>query len=130
MMSSKSRTIYTGMTGDLVERVRQHKKGEPEGFTKRYKITRLVFYEPFRYSNNSINREKQVKAWTRAKRVALIEAMNPTWDDLAADWFDESGELNTKSRSLAALGMTSWQDSAPEKLPTTRGKADPSLRSG
>ncbi len=130
MMASKSRTIYTGMTGNLVERVFQHKRGEIDGFTRRYKITRLVYYEPLRYSSNCINREKQIKAWTRAKRVALIEAMNPTWEDLAADWFDESGELNTKSRSLAALGMTNWKDETQEEPPRTRAKADPSLRSG
>ncbi|MGH9578202.1 MAG: hypothetical protein ACRD3R_12260, partial [Terriglobales bacterium] len=85
-------------------------RGEIKGFTKRYKITRLVYHEPFRYSNNCIAREKQVKAWTRAKRVALIESVNPTWEDLAADWFDASGELNRESRSLAALGMTNWMN--------------------
>ena len=110
IMSSKSRVIYTGMSGTLTERVLRHKRGEIEGFTQRYKITRLVYYEPFRYVKNCINREKQIKAWTRAKRVALIESMNPTWEDLAADWFDEDGELNPKSRSLAALGMTNWRN--------------------
>ena len=115
MMASKSRTLYTGMTGNLVERVRQHKQGEIEGFTRRYKVTRLVYYEPFRYSNNCINREKQVKAWTRAKRVGLIESVNPTWEDLAADWFDENGELNAKSRSLATLGMTNPGEVAGKK---------------
>jgi len=104
IMSSKSRVIYTGMTNDLVERVREHKLSMVKGFTQKYKISRLVYFETFKYSRNCIDREKQVKHRTRAKRVALIESMNPTWEDLAADWFDS--EMKPKSRSLAALGMT------------------------
>jgi len=57
-----------------------------KGFTKRYNINRLVYYETFRYANNAIAREKQIKAWTRAKRIALIKSMNPTWQDLAEGW--------------------------------------------
>ena len=110
IMSSKSRVLYTGMARDLVERAWQHKSGGEEGFTKRYRITRLVYFEVFRHVKNCIDREKQVKDWTRAKRVALIESVNPTWEDLAADWFLPDGELNHKSRSLAALGMTNWKN--------------------
>jgi putative endonuclease len=107
ILSSKSRVIYTGMTNDLVERVREHKLLKVKGFTKKYKITRLVYFETLKYADNCIDREKQVKDWTRAKRVALIESLNPTWEDLAEDWFDS--ELQPKSRSLAALGMTTRQ---------------------
>jgi len=57
-----------------------------EGFTKRYKIDRLVYYEVFKYVNNCIARETQLKGWSRAKKVALIASLNPTWEDLAADW--------------------------------------------
>jgi putative endonuclease len=109
LMASKSRVIYTGM-GDLVERVWQHKFGKEASFTHRYNVNRLVYFELFRYVNNCIHREKQVKNWTRAKRVTLIESLNPTWEDLAGDWFDVAGRINRKSRSLAALGMTNFCD--------------------
>jgi len=86
IMASKSRRVYTGVTNDIYRRVMQHKSGEYEGFTQRYKINRLVYYAEFRLISNAIRREKQIKDWTRAKRVALIERGNPTWEDLAADW--------------------------------------------
>ena len=86
IMASKSRRIYTGVTNNIGRRVKQHKAGEIEGFTQRYKINRLVYYEVFQLVGNAIHREKEIKGWDRAKRVALIERENPTWDDLAADW--------------------------------------------
>ena len=86
IMASRSLTLYTGVTGDIYHRALQHKAGEVEGFTKKYHINRLVYYETFKYGNNAIVREKQVKAWTRAKRLALIKTMNPTWQDLADGW--------------------------------------------
>jgi putative endonuclease len=86
IMASRSLTLYTGVTGDLYHRALQHKVGEIEGFTKKYHITRLVYYETFKYVNNAIAREKEIKAWTRAKRLALIKSLNPTGQDLAAGW--------------------------------------------
>jgi putative endonuclease len=86
IMASRSLTLYTGVTGGLYKRALQHKAGEIEGFTKKYHITRLVYYETFKYVNNAIAREKEVKTWTRAKRLALIKSMNPTWQDLASGW--------------------------------------------
>jgi putative endonuclease len=85
-MASKSRVIYVGVTGFLMGRVLQHKACEVDGFTKRYNVTRLVYFEVFRYVNNAIARETEIKKWRREKKVALIEALNPTWEDLAADW--------------------------------------------
>ena len=93
IMSSKSRRVYTGMTNNIDRRVQQHKAGEIEGFTQRYKINRLVYYEKFQYVRAAIHREKEIKGWDRAKRVALIERENPTWDDLAADWGKPMGLL-------------------------------------
>jgi putative endonuclease len=90
IMASRSLTLYTGVTGDLYHRVLQHKAGEIEGFTKRYHINRLVYYEPFKYVNNAIDREKQVKSWNRAKRLELIESMNPSWQDLAEGWGEKT----------------------------------------
>src|SRR5271165_682738 len=86
IMSSKSRRVYTGVTKDIARRVREHKAGEIEGFTQRYKINRLVYYERFRYVGNASNRVKQIKGLDRAKRVALIESMNPAWEDLSEEW--------------------------------------------
>jgi putative endonuclease len=86
IMASRSLTLYTGVTGDIYHRALQHKTGEVEGFTKKYHIDRLVYYETFKYVNNALAREKQIKAWTRAKRLALIKTMNPAWQDLADGW--------------------------------------------
>jgi putative endonuclease len=66
------------MTNELFRRVMEHKSGQVEGFTKRYKINGLVYYEVFKYVNNCIAREKEIKGWSRAKKVALIESVNPT----------------------------------------------------
>ncbi len=86
ILASKSRRLYTGMTNSLFNRVMQHKPGEIDGFTKRYKINRLVYFEEFKYVRNCIAREKELKKWSRTKKIALIEELNPTWEDLAKDW--------------------------------------------
>jgi putative endonuclease len=86
IMASRSLNLYTGITDDIYLRALEHKSGRIDGFTKRYNINRLVYYETFRYVNNAIAREKQIKAWTRAKRVALIKGLNPTWQDPAEGW--------------------------------------------
>jgi len=85
-MASKGRVLYMGVTGALMSRVLQHKSLEQDGFTKKYHITRLVYYESFQYVNNALARETQLKKWRREKKVALIEASNPAWQDLADDW--------------------------------------------
>ena len=85
IMSSKSRVLYVGVTGFLMARVLQHKAGEGS-FTARYHVNRLVYYEEFRYVNNALARETEIKAWRREKKVRLVETMNPLWDDLAALW--------------------------------------------
>ncbi|MBV8052425.1 MAG: GIY-YIG nuclease family protein [Acidobacteriaceae bacterium] len=85
-MASRSLTPYTGITDEVCRRAPQHKAGTFDGFTNQYKIDRLVYYEVFRYVNNAIAREKQMKAWTRAKRLALIKSINPTWQDLSEAW--------------------------------------------
>ena len=86
VMASRSLNLYTGVTDNMFRRALEHKTGAIQGFTKRYNINRLVYYETFKYVNNAIAREKQVKAWTRAKRIALIKSLNPTWQDLAEGW--------------------------------------------
>jgi putative endonuclease len=82
-MSNISKMLYTGVTNDLERRVFQHKTKEIDGFTKKYNIHRLVHFEAFGDIRDAIAREKQLKGWLRAKKVALIESMNPEWKDLA-----------------------------------------------
>ena len=86
IMASRSLNLYTGVTNNIYQRALQHKSGEIEGFTKKYNINRLVYYEVFEHIGNAIAREKQIKAWTRAKRLTLIKSMNPAWQDLAEGW--------------------------------------------
>jgi putative endonuclease len=87
IMASKSRVLYTGMTNNLSARVLEHKSDQIEGFTKRFRVHRLVYFESFNYVRSAIAREKEIKHWVRQRRVALIESMNPTWEDLAEHWF-------------------------------------------
>ncbi len=85
ILSSRSRVIYVGMTNDLRRRVEQHQQKMVEGFTQKYNVTRLVYYEVTNDVHSAIAREKEIKAWRRSKKVALIEGMNPTWKDLSAE---------------------------------------------
>ena len=84
-MSSRSSTLYIGSAHDLMKRVLEHKYKVVDGFTKRYFINRLVYFEACETVETSINREKQLKGWTRAKKIALIESINPEWKDLFED---------------------------------------------
>ena len=86
MMASRSRTLYVGVTGDLSRRAFQHKERRG-GFTAWYNCDRLVWFERFAEVSDAIQREKELKGWTRAKKVALIEAANPTWEDLSVEWY-------------------------------------------
>jgi putative endonuclease len=86
MMTGRSDVLYTGVTSALEQRVEQHKAKVLEGFTKRYNLTSLVYYEVHEDILTAIAREKQIKGWTRAKKIALIESMNPHWRDLSEDW--------------------------------------------
>lgn len=89
ILASLSGTLYIGVTNDLHRRVWQHKQHEVEGFTKEYEVDRLVYWEDFYDVRNAIDREKQLKGWRRAKKIALIERANPQWKDLSKDWYDE-----------------------------------------
>jgi putative endonuclease len=89
-MSNKSGTLYTGVTNDLEQRVYQHKSKLIEGFTKRYNITRLVYFESTDDIAAAIAREKQIKGMLRSKKIELIKIMNPQWTDLSEDWFADS----------------------------------------
>ena len=107
IMTNRSGTLYTGVTNDIVRRVREHRQGRQGGFTTRYRLNRLVYVEQTECISAALVREKQIKGWTRRRKLALIATLNPSWTDLAACWFE--AEANRASN-------------APE--------SDPSLRSG
>ena len=88
IMTNPSHTVlYVGVTNNLKRRVHEHKHKLVEGFTSKYNVTYLVYYEETSDVRAAIAREKQIKGWVRARKVALIEASNPAWRDLSADWF-------------------------------------------
>lgn len=84
----RSHVLYTGVTGNLLRRVFEHKNKVLAGFTSRYNLARLVYYECFAYPDAAIDREKEIKGWRRSKKIRLIESMNPHWYDLAEKWGD------------------------------------------
>jgi len=85
-MASKSRVLYVGVTNNLQRRVEQHKQKVVEGFTHKYNVTRLVYYEMTNDVHAALAREKQIKSWRRSKKIELIESVNPTWQDLSEEW--------------------------------------------
>jgi len=86
ILANRSRTLYVGVTNDVVRRVAPHRARVGSKFTRRYAIYRLVFVETAARAGDAIDREKQIKRWSRSKRVALVEEHNPDWTDLAEDW--------------------------------------------
>jgi putative endonuclease len=86
IVASQTGTLYVGMTNNIERRMREHKSGEVEGFASKYRCNRLVYWESFDEVQRAINREKQLKGWTRAKKIELLESMNPRWADLAEKW--------------------------------------------
>lgn len=88
IMSSKTGTIYTGITNSLKRRVYEHKHKLIAGFTKKYNITRLVYFEETPDINAALAREKQIKGWLRKKKIDLIKSVNPKWEDLSEGWFE------------------------------------------
>lgn len=86
MMNKWNTTSYIGITGELVGRVLQHKQKLNKGFTEKYNINKLVYYEIFESAEEAINREKQLKRWSRKKKVNLIKRDNPKFKDLSKDW--------------------------------------------
>jgi putative endonuclease len=89
IMASRSRVLYTGVTNDLARRVREHKLSLVPGFTSKYRITRLVYFEEYTDVRDAIAREKVIKSWVRARKIRLIEERNPTWEDRAEHRFQE-----------------------------------------
>jgi putative endonuclease len=107
ILANRSRTLYTGVTGHLERRLAEHRQGLIPGFTQKYRIHRLVYFEHFANARTAIAREKQIKAWRREKKVALIEMGNSTWSDLAESLFRRRPKQQIPRPGGTVLGMTS-----------------------
>jgi putative endonuclease len=88
ILANYSRTLYIGVTNNLVRRIYEHRNQLNNGFTKKYGIHRLVYYEVFQDVSTAILREKELKGWVRKRKIALIKQSNPEWKDLARDWYE------------------------------------------
>ena len=102
IMASKGLVLYIGMTNDLLRRVFEHKNHLVDGFTSKYNVDRLVFYEATTDVAAAIQREKQLKGWRREKKIGLIEKLNPRWQDLAENW----GKLPPRERESNMRELT------------------------
>jgi len=95
--------IYTGVSNSIMRRHPEHKqKDDPNSYTAKYNLNRLVYCEAYKYIDNAIDREKQVKPWNRKKKIALIESMNPKWDDLSREWGKPIQNLDPSTPVAAA----------------------------
>jgi putative endonuclease len=99
IVASRTRVLYVGMTNSIRRRVEEHRRGDSESFTQAYNCNRLVWFEHYQYVHNAIDREKQIKHWSREKKIALIERTNPSWADLSEEWRTETTDLSTPLRS-------------------------------
>ena len=116
IMGSLTGTLYIGVSGNLHKRVFQHKFHHYEGFTSRYEVVRLLYFESYDDVHKALAREKQLKGWSRAKKIVLFERRNPQWKDLASEWYPwmervRVGMLRLRSEDCvailaAALSMT------------------------
>jgi len=91
-----NKVLYTGITNNLERRLYEHKNNLVDGFTKKYNINKLVYYEQTKNVKSAIEREKQIKGWIRNRKNALVESMNPMWKDLSDDWYDEDSSLHSE----------------------------------
>jgi putative endonuclease len=106
ILASTAGTLYIGVTNNLHRRIWQHKQGEIEGFTKKYRVNRLVYHESFDDVRNAIDREKQLKRWTRAKKIWLFERVNPSWLDLSSGWYERGPSTPLRSAQEDKPQMT------------------------
>lgn len=106
IMSSRSSTLYAGFTSDLLKRVFEHKEGFVKGFTKRYSINRLVYYEVTESAESALVREKQIKGMARNKKIKLIESINPDWKDLSMEFMDYRQDKGNSSKPVIKRGIS------------------------
>jgi len=105
ILASLSGTLYIGITNNLERRMVEHKEDLIAGFTKHYGVSRLVYFEVYSDVRNAIRREKQLKGWRRQKKIALIRSTNPSWKDLARQWYESRGP-STRDRDKAAVARS------------------------
>jgi len=106
ILSNHNRTVYyTGITNNLIRRLIEHKNGLGSVFTKQYKLNDLMYYEEYKYSNEAINREKEIKGWVRSKKLNLIKSLNPEFIDLSRQIFKDYGitdqEINVLAKEIS-----------------------------
>jgi putative endonuclease len=99
ILASHSRVLYTGVTRDLLRRVHQHRRAQIRGFTRKYHVNRLVYFEETLSARAAFKRERQIKGWSREKKLRLVESCNAGWLDLAANWFPISLRIDPSLRS-------------------------------
>ena len=99
ILAGRTRRLYVGVTNDLIRRVWEHKNGTLPGFTRRYGIDRLVYFESFSGPIEAIAREKQIKDYARVKKLAMINSVNPEWNDLAELWLADASRNDPSLRS-------------------------------
>jgi putative endonuclease len=87
IVASRSKTLYIGVTSNIEQRIYEHREKKRTGFSSSYNCNRLVWLEQFANPTTAIDREKQLKGWTRAKKISLIEQTNPSWQDLSEGWY-------------------------------------------
>ena len=97
ILSSRSRTLYVGVSNDIIRRLQEHRSGNATTFVTRYRVHRLVPIEQTDDIDAAIQREKQIKGWRREKKIALISEMNPGWEDLSEGWVEVDPELHMSS---------------------------------
>jgi len=97
IITNRSKTLYTGVTNDLERRVYEHKQKLVDGFTKKYNLTKLVYYETTDDVRSAIGREKQIKGWLRSKKTTLVESVNPLWRDLSNGWYEKQPDPSLRS---------------------------------
>ena len=83
LTNKSNKVLYTGVTNNILRRIYEHKAGFIKGFTKKYRVKKLVYFESFTNPNDAIAAEKKIKGWLRSKKIVLIESMNPNWKDLS-----------------------------------------------
>ena len=96
MTNSLSTVLYIGMTNNLERRVWEHRHKLVPGFTSKYNVNKLVYFEETSDVREAIYREKQLKGWTRARKAQLVATMNPEWQDWSADWYDEAANAGSR----------------------------------
>lgn len=109
ILASLSRRLYVGITGDLVRRIYEHRTATLPSFTARYRINRLVHFEQTTNARAAIQRQTEIKQWSREKKMRLIESTNAGWIDLSTGWFD-TGE---PGKDLSFRGSTATEESTP-----------------